>query len=118
MNNSTSDSGGAKARIAPGDLIGDALDLIEEDLNMSMAQGSKQEGESSEEESDHKRNSGPQEPEEVKVVVPPKVYEEDYSIPDFIWDIEEIPDWSERIAAYNDDQKQLYHDLIPRFAEL
>ena len=113
MDQAVNQSEQPKARIAPGDLIGDALDLIEEDLNMSIAAPG-QGGEESSEEEDRQRNSSP---EEVKVVAPPKVYQEDYSIPDFIWDFEEVPDWSERIASYTDEQRQLYHDLVPRIAE-
>ena len=81
-------------------MIGDALDLIEEDLNTSVAVGSKAGDESSEEDDASKRLSAP---EEAKVVAPPKVYVEDYTIPPFFWDIEEVPDWSERIAKYTDE---------------
>jgi len=45
----------SKARIAPGDLIGDALDLIEEDLNTTIVGGSRAGDESSEEDENMKR---------------------------------------------------------------
>ena len=76
------------------------MDLIEEDLNTSVAVGSKAGDESSEEDEGSKRLSAP---EEAKVAAPPKVYEEDYTVPPFLWHFEEVPDWSERIAAYTDE---------------
>ena len=77
-----------------------------------MVTGSRAGEDSSEEDEALKRF---QLPEEVKAA--PKVYEEDYSIPNPLWDIEEVPDWSERIASYTDEQKELYNDMVPKVKE-
>ena len=42
-------------------------------------------------------------PREEEQKVPLKIYEEDYTIPKIVWDIECIIDWNERIANYTDE---------------
>ena len=77
-----------------------------------MVGGSKAGDESSEDEESMRRLQGP---EEVKAA--PKVYEEDYSIQRPLWDIEEVPDWSERIESYTDEQKETYANMVPKVKE-
>ena len=39
-------------------------------------------------------------------------------MPEQIWDIETVPDWSKRIAHYTDEQRKFYTEMVPKINEL
>jgi hypothetical protein len=54
----------------------------------------------------------------ARVETEKEVYNEDYEIPETMWDWERIPDWGKRIAGYNDEQKKFYANTVPKFNEM
>lgn len=48
----------------------------------------------------------------------PTSFVEDYTTPKFMWDVESIPDWSKRTAAYNREQLEFYQTMVPKIQEL
>ena len=42
-------------------------------------------------------------------------YVENYECPKHLWNWEQITDWKKRIAAYDDQQKKFYQDMVPRY---
>ena len=49
---------------------------------------------------------------------PTEAYVENYDAPKFLWDVERVPDWSRRTAAYNEEQLQFYKTMVPKIQEL
>lgn len=43
---------------------------------------------------------------------------ESYDVPEFLWDIEKVTDWSKRIASYNAEQREFYNTMVPKLNEL
>lgn len=84
-----------KAMIQPSNLIHGAIDLIEEDLGSTVVGGDSSLANESSEEDDAARRVG-----ETRA---PKVFKEDYRVPDMFWDIEAVQDWGERIASYTEE---------------
>lgn len=83
----------------------DAINLIQEDMPEEDDQTI--EADSSDEDT---RRESIQEEEQT--------YEEDYTVPEFLWDWECVTDWKRRISKYTDQQKRFYTDMVPRFQEI
>ena len=43
---------------------------------------------------------------------------ETYDVPEVLWDIEKVTDWSKRIANYNAEQREFYNTMVPKLNEL
>jgi hypothetical protein len=43
---------------------------------------------------------------------------ENYEVPEFLWDIEQISDWTKRIASYSEEQRKFYTQMVPKIQEL
>ena len=39
-------------------------------------------------------------------------------MPKIMWEIEAVPDWGHRIAAYTEDQKRFYNEMVPKINEI
>ena len=98
-----------RANIQTNNFIEEAMDLIEEDVNGTVINEGEPEDEVSDEEDTRKNTLAPSKQ---------KIFKEDYSIPKIMWEIEAVPDWGHRIAAYTEDQKRFYNEMVPKINEI
>jgi hypothetical protein len=93
-----------RANILTNNIIGDAMELIEEDNAPNEEDMSRDQEDSD----DDLKSKQSEQPAQVQV------FKEDYSIPDYLWNIEKIRDWGIRIQAYTEEQKAFYNDMVPK----
>ena len=82
-----------RANILTNNIIGDAMELIEED-NAPNEDDTLRDQDESDEDLKSKQS---EQPAQVQV------FKEDYNIPTYLWDVEKIRDWGIRIQAYTDE---------------
>lgn len=97
-----------RANIQTNNFIEEAMDLIEEDVNGTVINEGDPEEEVSDEE-DTRKNTLPKKS---------NVFKEDNTVPKIMWEIEAVPDWGHRLAAYTADQKRFYNEMVPKINEI
>ena len=45
-------------------------------------------------------------------------FEETYDVPEYLWDMEQVSDWTKRIASYTPEQRKFYNEMVPKMQEL
>ena len=40
--------------------------------------------------------------------------DDDFTIPEFIWDIEHVPDYEKRMESYSEEKKKFFRDIFPK----
>lgn len=92
------------AYFAPQNFVADAIQLLQDEENLDRTiMPSGQDGESSDDDGRAIKSMASQSQQRDKSATRAKSqpkYVESYDVPEFLWDIEQVSDWSRRIADY------------------